>query len=208
MATARRGLNYGPVTLRRTVVVVALVNLIWFFVQIGVALAIGSVSLTADAVDYLEDAAVNLLIAVALGWSAVVRARMGRVMAVIIVLPALAAMWQAIEKFRDPYEPDLLWLTLGAVGALIVNGLCAWLLVQHRHGSGSMTKAAWLAARNDVLVNLAILAMAALTLAIGTGWPDLILGVFVLLLNLGAAKEVWEAATEELDELLEEAGQS
>lgn len=202
MSTARRGLNYGPVTLRRTVVVVALVNLIWFFVQIGVALAIGSVSLTADAVDYLEDAAVNLLIAVALGWSAVVRARMGRVMAVIIVLPALVAVWQVIEKFRDPYEPDLLWLTLGAVGALIVNGLCAWLLVHHRHGSGSMTKAAWLAARNDVLVNLAILAMAALTLAIGTGWPDLILGVFVLLLNLGAAKEVWEAATEELDELL------
>lgn len=202
MSTARRGLNYGPVTLRRTVAVVALVNLIWFFVQIGVALAIGSVSLTAGAVDYLEDAAVNLLIAVALGWSAVVRARMGRVMAVIIVLPALVAVWQAIEKFRDPYEPNLLWLTLGAVGALIVNGLCAWLLVHHRHGSGSMTKAAWLAARNDVLVNLAILAMAALTLVIGTGWPDLILGVFVLLLNLGAAKEVWEAATEELDELL------
>ena len=32
------------------------------------ALAIGSVSLLADSVDFLEDAAINLLIALALGW--------------------------------------------------------------------------------------------------------------------------------------------
>lgn len=176
---------------------VAALNLAWFFVQITVALAIGSVSLTADAVDYLEDTAVNLLIAIALGWSTAARARMGKIMAVIIVLPALAAAWQAFAKFRDPFEPDATILLLGAVGALIINAVCAWLLAHHRHGSGSMTTAAWLAARNDVIVNAAIIAMALLTMALRTGWPDLILGAIILILNLGAAKEVWEAATEE-----------
>jgi Co/Zn/Cd efflux system component len=63
--------------LRRVVVVVALLNLAYFGVEFAVALAIGSVSLFADSIDFLEDASVNLLIAVALGWTAANRARLG-----------------------------------------------------------------------------------------------------------------------------------
>ena len=53
--------------LRRAVFVVALANLGYFGVEFSVALAIGSVSLFADSVDFLEDASVNLLILLALG---------------------------------------------------------------------------------------------------------------------------------------------
>lgn len=184
-------------TLRRTVLLVAGLNFLWFWVQISIALAIGSVSLLADGVDYLEDTSVNLLIALAMGWSALARARMGRVMAVVILVPALVAAWQAYEKFLDPVEPDAGIMLLAAVGALVVNGVCAWLLVRWRAAAGAMTKAAWVAARNDVIVNAAIIAMALLTAVVGTGWPDLVLGVVILLIGLGAAKEVWEAAHDE-----------
>ena len=54
-----------------------------------------------------------------------------------------------------------------------------------------------MAARNDVIVNILILAMAGITALQGTGVPDLILGIVILLLNLRAAWEVWEAAGEE-----------
>ena len=57
--------------------------------------------------------------------------------------------------------------------------------------------AAWVAARNDVVVNLLILGMAGLTALVGTGWPDLVLGVVIVLLNVRAASEVWELAEEE-----------
>ena len=57
-------------SLRQTVLLVALLNLAYFGVEFGVAIAIGSVSLFADSVDFLEDASINLLIAVGLGWSA------------------------------------------------------------------------------------------------------------------------------------------
>ena len=57
-------LNEG---LRRAVRLVALLNLGYFGIEFTVALAIGSVSLMADSVDFLEDAAVNLLIFAALG---------------------------------------------------------------------------------------------------------------------------------------------
>ena len=50
----------------------------------GVALAIGSVALLADSVDFLEDTAVNVLIALALGLPLAKRATAGKVMAVIM----------------------------------------------------------------------------------------------------------------------------
>ena len=60
------------------------------------ALAIGSVSLLADSVDFVEDTAVNLLIALALGWPLARRAVVGHVLALIILVPALVAAWQAV----------------------------------------------------------------------------------------------------------------
>lgn len=193
-------------SLRTTVIAVAIINLVWFFVQMSVALSIGSISLLADGVDYLEDTAVNLLIAIALGWSVKTRSRMGKAMAVIIVFPAAFAAWEAFSKFSNPYEPDGWIMIFAGVGALLVNGLCAWLLMRFRAAKGSMTKAAWLAARNDVIANAAIIVTALVTMWSGSGWPDIILGLLILVINLKAAKEVWEAATEESDELIQNLG--
>jgi Co/Zn/Cd efflux system component len=176
---------------------VALLNFAYFFVELAVAIAIGSVSLLADSVDFLEDTAVNLLIFMALGWSLAARARMGKVMALIILAPAAAAAWQAIAKIGDPAPPDVTSLVLTAGGAVLVNSVAAWLLVGIRRHAGSMSHAAWLAARNDVAVNLAIIAMAGVTAVVGSGWPDIVLGLVVVGLNVHAALEVWEVAEEE-----------
>jgi Co/Zn/Cd efflux system component len=176
---------------------VAGLNLAYFFVELGVALAIGSVSLFADSVDFLEDTAVNLLIFLALGWSLHARAVAGRAMAVIILVPALAAAWQAFTKFSDPAAPDPVSLVVTAGGAVVVNLACTLLLLRVREHAGSLTTAAFLAARNDVLVNAAIIVMGVVTALSGSGWPDIVLGVLIIVLNVGAAREVWAAAGEE-----------
>ena len=183
--------------LRRTVLLVAALNLGYFFVEFTVALAIGSVSLMADSVDFLEDTAVNLLVLASLGWSLAARARAGKVMALVILAPAAAAGWQAVAKVGDPTAPDTLSLALTAGGAVVVNTVAAWLLVHVRQHGGSLGHAAWIAARNDVVINVLILGMAGLTAMVGTGWPDLVLGVVIVLLNVRAAHEVWELAEEE-----------
>ena len=183
--------------LRRTLGWVVALNLGYFFVEVVVALLIGSVSLFADSVDFLEDTAVNTLILLALGWPLARRAKVGKLMAVIICAPAVAALVMAIGKFRDPEAPDFWLLLITAGGAIVVNTACTWLLARYRHDGGSLTKAAFLAARNDIIANAAIIVMAFVTLATMSGWPDIILGLFIVVLNLGAAKEVWEAATEE-----------
>ncbi|KGN41423.1 cobalt transporter [Knoellia aerolata DSM 18566] len=172
-------------------------NVAGFAVEASVALAIGSVALFADSVDFLEDTAVNLLIALALGWGARHRAIAGKVMAGVLLVPAAAAIWQAVSKWGDPAPPDVRWLVATALGAVLVNGLCAWLLARVRHVGGSLSRAAYLSARNDVLVNLLIVAMAAVTALTGSGWPDLLLGLVIVVIGLHAAVEVWEVADEE-----------
>ena len=190
--------DIDPRTLRRAVLLVAALNFAYFFVESGVALSIGSVSLFADSVDFLEDTAVNLLIFLALGWPLARRATMGNIMAIIILIPAVAALWQAVVKFQNPDAPDPLSLMLTAGGAVVVNTICALILLRHRDHGGSMTKAAWLAARNDVIVNLGIIVVGLITLfVVQNGWPDLILGIGIIALNGRAAKEVWEVAEEE-----------
>lgn len=183
--------------LRRTVLIVASLNFSYFFVEFTVALAAGSVSLLADSVDFLEDTASNLLIFAALGWPLARRAIAGKTMALIILGPAALAAWTAIRRFSDPVAPDVLPLVLASLGAIAINGTSAWILARVRHAGGSLSRAAFLSARNDVLVNVAIIAMGVVTLWTQSGWPDLILGSFIILLAAHAAYEVWEVSEEE-----------
>ena len=183
--------------LRRAVLVVAGLNLAYFFVEFTVAMSIGSVSLFADSVDFLEDTAINLLIFIALGWSLHRQALAGKIMACIILVPALAAAWEAFSKIGDPVPPSPTALILTAGGAALVNLACSLVLAGFRHHSSSMARAAFLSARNDVVVNLAIIAMGVLTLWTASGWPDMILGLIIIVLNISAAKEVWDTAEEE-----------
>lgn len=184
--------------LRRAVLIVALLNLGYFGVEFVVALRIGSVSLLADSADFLEDTSVNLLIFFALAWSAQSRARVGMALSGILLVPALAFLWTAWQKIAAPVPPEALALSLTGLGALAVNLSCAFLLASYRHASGSLTRAAFLSARNDALANVAIIGAGLVTATIwDSAWPDLIVGAAIAIMNLDAAHEVWEAAREE-----------
>lgn len=180
--------------------VVAALNLGYFGIEFAVALAIGSVSLFADSVDFLEDASINLLIATALGWSAKNRARLGMVLAGIILVPVAATLWTAWQKFLTPAPPAPVPLSLTGLGALAVNLTSAFLLARHRYHAGSLSRAAFLSARNDAAANIAIIAAGLLTAATRSAWPDLIVGLGIAALNAGAAHEVFMAARKERKE--------
>jgi len=186
-----------PPGFRRVVFVVAMLNLSYFFIEFIVALQIGSVSLFADSVDFLEDASINLVIFVAAAWSLRRRATVGSFLAVIILIPTIATLWMAVVKMFDPSPPAVVPLSLAAIGALAVNLTCAVLLARHRNGVGSLAKAAWLSARNDAFANVGILVVAVLTAWLNTGWFDIALGLAIGVLNADAARSVWNAARAE-----------
>jgi Co/Zn/Cd efflux system component len=184
--------------LRRAIRFVALLNLAYFGIEFAIARVIGSVSLFADSIDFLEDASVNLLILAALGWTARQRARVGMALAGFLLVPGLATLWTAWEKFNTPVAPDPALLSVTGAGALAINFSCAFLLARYRRHRGSLTKAAFLSARNDALANVAIIVAGLVTASLwASAWPDLIVGLGIAALNAGAAREVWVAAREE-----------
>ncbi len=183
--------------LRPVVARVAALNLGYFGIEITVALAIGSVALIADSLDFLEDAAINLLIFAGLGWSAANRARLGTLMAFILLVPALATAWAAWDKLSDFTAPAPLPLTLTGLGALAVNLACALMLAKHKHGSGSLTRAAYLSARNDAWANLAIIAAGLVTVLWVSPWPDLAAAAVIAVINADSAADVFRAARAE-----------
>jgi len=186
-----------PTTLRQAVGFVAVANLAYFGVEFAVALRIGSVSLFADSIDFLEDAAVNLLILVALRWNAKARARLGVGLAGILLIPAVATAWTAWEKLMLPVAPAPLPMTVTGLGALAINLCCAVVLAKFRDHAGSLSRAAFLSARNDALANIAIMAAAGVVMLYPSGWPDLIVGIGIAALNADAARAVFAAARAE-----------
>ncbi len=184
--------------LRRAVSRVAILNLAYFAAEFAVAHAIGSVSLFADSIDFLEDATVNGIILFALRWHPRRRGAVGVVLAAVLLVPGLATVHQAWEKLVHPLPPSSLALSVTALGALAVNVLCAYTLARVRHAGGSLSRAAFLSARNDVFANIAMVIAAGLTAVWQTAWPDLTVGLAILVMNLAAAREVYIAARTEL----------
>jgi len=184
-------------SLRRAILAVAILNLSYFFVEFSAAISIGSVSLFADSIDFLEDTSVNILILLALGWSLRARSRVGMCLALILLVPGLATLWTVWQKFASPLPPEPVTLSLVGAGALAVNLTCAIILARFRKHSGSLTKAAFLSARNDAYANIAIVAAGLVTAFTYSVWPDVIVGLGIAAMNATAAKEVWEAARAE-----------
>ncbi|KQT50393.1 cobalt transporter [Methylobacterium sp. Leaf456] len=183
--------------LRPVVARVAALNLGYFGIEITVALAIGSVALIADSLDFMEDAAINLLIFAGLGWSLRNRARLGTALAFIILVPGLATAYAAYEKFSDFVAPDPVPLTVTGIGALLVNLTCALMLARHRDGHGSLTRAAYLSARNDVAANVGIIVAGLVTAATLSPWPDLFAALGIAVLNADSAFDILKAARRE-----------
>ncbi|HET6622009.1 MAG TPA: cation transporter [Dongiaceae bacterium] len=184
-------------SLRRAVLLVALLNLSYFLLEFGAAILIGSVSLFADSIDFLEDTSVNILILLALGWSLQARSRVGMALALILLAPGLATLWSLWQKINAPVPPEPVTLSLVGAGALAINLTCALILARFRKASGSLTKAAFLSARNDAFANIAIIAAGLATALTNSAWPDVIVGLGIAAMNATAAKEVWQAARTE-----------
>jgi len=188
-----------PAGFRHTLFIVAALNLAYFGVEFAAAVIIGSVSLLADSIDFLEDAALNGLILLAMGWRASSRSAVAKLLAAIILIPGLATLWMTWQKFAVPVPPAPLPLSLTGAGALLVNFFCAMLLVRVRHEGGSLGLAAFLSARNDVLANAAIILAGLATTATQSIWPDIVVGLGIAAMNADAAGEVYRAAGQETD---------
>lgn len=71
------------------------------------------------------------------------------------------------------------------------------MLARYRTHQGSLTRAAFLSARNDAIANVAIVVAGFVTVYTLSAWPDLVVGLGIATINADAAREVWTAARTE-----------
>ena len=182
---------------RRTLIIVALLNLAYFLIEFSAAVKINSVSLFADSIDFLEDTFVNLLIFFSYLITSTLRPKISKILVIIILLPGLTALWAAWEQVMRPSMPEAFELTLVGLGALLINFTCTIILMRFRKNDESLTKAAFLSARNDVLSNLIIITAGLTIMIYPSIWPDLIAGIIVFSINFDAAYKVYKIANTE-----------
>jgi Co/Zn/Cd efflux system component len=182
---------------RRVLWAVLCINAGMFLIEVIAGLAAGSVSLQADALDFLGDTAnygISLfVVGMAIRYRASAALAKGVTMAAFGVWVVAASIWHATVG-RLPEA-----MTMGGVGfaALIANAACFALLWAYRDGDSNM-RSVWLCSRNDVLGNLAVLLAAFGVFGTGSGWPDVIIGFAMGALAIQGAWLVIRHATEEL----------
>ena len=183
---------------KKAVFFVAILNLLYFFVEFIVALNIRSVSLIADSIDFIEDASINFLIFFAVSLTKIKKARISILLSIIMLLPGITALWAIWQQIIHQEPPAPVELSTVAFGALIINCLCTLILMKFRNYSGSLTKAAFLSARNDAFANIAIILTGIITILYPSIWPDILVGLFIAYIRAESALVIFKNATKEL----------
>ena len=183
---------------KKAVLLVAVINLLYFFIEFIAALNIRSVSLLADSIDFIEDASINFLIFFAISLTLAKKAKVSIILSIIMLLPGLTALWAIWQQVLYQEPPRPIELSLVAFGALIVNCLCTLILIRFKNFSGSLTRGAFLSARNDALANLAIIFTGIITYYYSSIWPDIIVGIFIAYIRTESALEIYNRAIKEL----------
>ncbi|WP_138855139.1 cation transporter [Inhella inkyongensis] len=182
--------------LRRALWFALLVNGAMFGVEILAGLQAASLSLWADAIDFLGDTLSYAMTLAVLGAGLAARLRVARIKALMMGGLGVAVLAQALWRLGAGAVPDA--PVMGAVGlaALLANLGVAWVLYRYREGDANL-QSVWLCSRNDAIGNLAVLAAAAGVFGTGTAWPDLLVSALMAGLGLQAAVAVWRRTAQE-----------
>lgn len=167
-----------PDTSRLILWIALAINAAMFAVEIVAGAFAGSVSLHADALDFLGDSfnyAISLaVIGLALSWRARAAMFKGVTMAVLGLWVIGEVIWHIVSgRVPEPF-------VMGVVGtaALLANAGVAVMLYRFRRAESNL-RSAWICSRNDVFGNLAVLLAAAGVLGTGTLWPDVIVATIM-----------------------------
>ncbi|MBI1362604.1 MAG: cation transporter [Proteobacteria bacterium] len=182
---------------RRVLWLVIVINAVMFGVEIFAGIKAGSVSLMADALDFLGDTLSYGLSLFVLNKALKVRASVALLKGISMGLFGLWVLgnvaWYAIHGS----VPDAIVMGSIGIAAFVANVVSALVLYRFRTGDSNM-RSVWVCSRNDALGNLAVIAAASGVFAFATGLPDLVVGLVMSLLALWGSVQVIRHAWAEI----------
>jgi Co/Zn/Cd efflux system component len=181
----------------RVLKVVLAINAAMFLIEAVTGLAARSTALLADSLDMFGDASVYALTLYVIDRGPVWRSRAALVKGALMAIFGLGVLVEAVSRALAGAAPVA--ETMGAVGALALaaNVTCLVLLYRHRSDDLNM-RSTWLCSRNDIVANCGVLLAAAAVALLGSGWPDVAVGLTISALFLKDAGAVLRDATAEL----------
>jgi Co/Zn/Cd efflux system component len=182
---------------RGTLQIVLGINAVMFLVIVVAALYGKSTALLADSLDNLGDALTYGLSLYAVSRDTAVKARVALFKGGLIFLAAVVVAVQLVYRLFVPAVP--LFEVMGAFSlvGLAANTLCLFLLWRHRHEDVNMSSV-WECSRNDIASNLSVFIAAGAVWFTGSGWPDILVALGLVVLLMRSAIRVISAATAEL----------
>lgn len=182
---------------RRALMFALTINSIMFVVELASGIKADSVSLLADAVDFLGDAGNYALSLYVLSMGLVWRSRAALFKGLTMGAYGVFVLGKAAWTLKSGAVPEA--VTMTAIGALAfaANGAVAIMLYTFRSGDANM-RSVWLCTRNDMIGNVAVILAAAGVFGTQSAWPDLLVAGVMAILGLTAATTVIRQALSEL----------
>lgn len=178
---------------RRALWVALVLNALMFGVELAASFKADSVSLLADAVDFLGDAGNYAVALFVLGLAPVWRSRTALWKGWLMVGYGVFVLGKSAWQWAAGIVPEPLIMAWVSLLALAVNVGVAALLYAHRKGD-AQARSVWLCSRNDIVSNVGVIAAAAAVWWLQSPWPDLAIGLIVAALFLHSAAGVTRAA--------------
>jgi Co/Zn/Cd efflux system component len=182
---------------RRALWIALAINAGFFVIEVVAGAAAGSVSLQADALDFLGDTANYAISLGVAGMALVWRARASLVKGATMAAFGLCVLGVTAHNALAGTVPDAPVMGVVGVFALAANVTVALMLYRFRDGDSNM-RSVWICSRNDAIGNVAVMLAALGVLGSRSGWPDFIVGAIMATLALSGA---WQIVRQALGEL-------
>lgn len=182
---------------RGTLVIVLGINAVMFLVIIVAALYGKSTALLADSFDNLGDALTYGLSLYVVSRSVTAKAGVALFKGGLIFLAACVVAGQIAYRLFVPGVPVFEVMGIFSLLGLAGNGLCLYLLWRHRHEDVNMSSV-WECSRNDIVSNISVFLAAGAVWLTGSGWPDILVALGLVVFLMRSSLRVMTSAMVEL----------
>ncbi|WP_215901677.1 cation transporter [Acinetobacter lactucae] len=172
-----------------------LINGVMFVIELMAGIIASSTGLIADSLDMFADAAIYGIALFVVGKNLNAQLKAAHLSGWFQFALAMIVLIDVLRRFIYGSEPvSILMILIGGL-ALAANISCLYLMKDHKE-SGAHMKASYIFSANDVIVNLGVIVAGILVAMTGSRYPDLIIGLIIVLFVLNGARKILQLKNE------------
>ncbi|ETR96024.1 cation transporter [Acinetobacter lactucae] len=172
-----------------------LINGVMFVIELMAGIIASSTGLIADSLDMFADAAIYGIALFVVGKNLNAQLRAAHLSGWLQFGLAMIVLIDVLRRFMYGSEPvSILMILIGGL-ALAANISCLYLMKDHKE-SGAHMKASYIFSANDVIVNLGVIVAGILVAMTDSRYPDLIIGLIIVLFVLNGARKILQLKSE------------